>query len=117
VAIQLREREFIQAARGLGASEFRILWSEVLPNMLGALIIIASFDGAQAIMWEAALSFLGLGVQPPAPSFGSMLREAQNYISIQPSMAIIIGIAVSAIILGLNLLGDALGDYYDGAGR
>ena len=113
VAIQLRDREFIQAARGLGAGELRILWSEVLPNMVGPLIIVASFDGAQAILWEAALSFLGLGVQPPAASFGSMLREAQNYLAIQPWLAVTIGVAVSAIILGLNLLGDALGDFYD----
>jgi len=113
VAIQLREREFIQAARGLGLSENRILLSEVLPNMVGPLIIIASFDGAQAIMWEAALSFLGLGVQPPYPSFGSMLREAQNFLAIQPSLAITVGLTVSAIILGLNLLGDGLSDYYE----
>lgn len=113
VAIQLREREFIQAARGLGLSESRILLSEVLPNMVGPLIIIASFDGAQAIMWEAALSFLGLGVQPPYPSFGSMLREAQNFLAIQPSLAITVGLTVSAIILGLNLLGDGLSDYYE----
>lgn len=113
VAIQLRDREFIQAARGLGAGEMRILWSEVLPNMIGPLIVVASFDGAQAILWEAALSFLGLGVQPPAPSFGSMLREAQNYLAIRPWLAITVGVAVSAIILGLNLLGDALSDYYD----
>ncbi len=113
VAIQLRDREFIHAARGLGLGEMRILLSEVLPNMVGPLIIIASFDGAQAIMWEAALSFLGLGVQPPAPSFGSMLREAQNFLAIQPSLAVTVGITVSAIILGLNLLGDALSDYYD----
>jgi peptide/nickel transport system permease protein len=117
VAIQLRDREFIQAARGLGAGELRILWSEVLPSMVGPLIIIASFDGAQAVLWEAALSFLGLGVQPPAPSFGSMLREAQSYLSIQPWLAIVAGVAVSAVILGLNLLGDALSDFYDRAGR
>jgi len=113
VAIQLRDREFIEAARGIGMSEMRILLKEVLPNMAGPLIIIASFDGAQAIMWEAALSFLGLGVQPPAPSFGSMLRDAQNYLAIQPSLAITVGLAVSAIVLGLNLLGDSLSDYYD----
>lgn len=113
VAIQLRDREFVQAARGLGAGEFRILVSEVLPNQLGPLIIIASFDGAQAIMWEAALSYLGLGVQPPAPSFGSMLRDAQGYLSIQPMLAVITGTAVTAVIFGLNLLGDALGDYYN----
>jgi peptide/nickel transport system permease protein len=117
VAIQLREREFIEAARGLGMSEMRILMGEVLPNMAGPLIIIASFDGAQAIMWEAALSFLGLGVQPPVPSFGSMLREAQNFLAIQPSLAVTIGVTVSAIILGLNLLGDALSDYYDTGGK
>jgi peptide/nickel transport system permease protein len=117
VAIQLRDREFVEAARGLGMGEMRILVSEVLPNMIGPLIIIASFDGAQAIMWEAALSFLGLGVQPPAPSFGSMLREAQNYLAIQPSLAITVGITVSAIVLGLNLLGDALSDYYDTGGK
>jgi peptide/nickel transport system permease protein len=117
VAIQLRDREFIQAARGLGAGELRILWKEVLPNMVGPLIIIASFDGAQAIMWEAALSFLGLGVQPPAPSFGSMLREAQSYLAIQPLLAVTAGISVSAIVLGLNLLGDGLSDYFDDNGR
>jgi len=116
VAVQLRDREFILAARGIGASELRILRTEVLPNMVGPLIVVASFDGAQAVMWEAALSFLGLGVQPPAPSFGSMLREAQDYLSIQPWLAIISGIAVCAVILGLNLLGDAVSDYYEMAG-
>lgn len=117
VAIQLRDREFIQAARGLGAGEMRILWKEVLPNMVGPLIIIASFDGAQAIMWEAALSFLGLGVQPPAPSFGSMLREAQSLLAIQPLLAVTAGVTVSAIVLGLNLLGDGLSDYFEPSGR
>ena len=115
VAIKLRDREFIQAARGLGASETRILWSEVLPNMAGPLVVIASFNGAQAVLWEASLSYLGLGVQPPDPSFGSMLREAQNYLAIQPSLAIIVGVAVSGFILGMNLLGDALGDYFERA--
>jgi peptide/nickel transport system permease protein len=117
VAIQLRDREFVQAARGLGAGELRILRTEILPGMIGPLIVVASFDGAQAVMWEAALSFLGLGVQPPAPSFGSMLREAQQYLSIQPQLAIVTGIAVSAVILGLNLFGDAISDYFDGDGR
>jgi peptide/nickel transport system permease protein len=117
VAIQLRDREFIQAARGLGAGELRILWSEVLPNMVGPLIVIASFDGAQAVLWEASLSFLGMGVQPPAPSFGSMLREAQGYLAIQPVFAVIVGIAVSGVILGLNLLGDAISDYLDRGGK
>ncbi len=117
VAIQLRDREFVDAARGLGASELRILWSEILPNMIGPLIVVASFDGAQAVLWEASLSFLGMGVQPPAPSFGSMLREAQGYLAIQPVFAIIVGVAVSGVILGLNLLGDAISDYLDRGGK
>lgn len=117
VAIQLRDREFVDAARGLGASELRILWSEILPNMIGPLVVVASFDGAQAVLWEASLSFLGLGVQPPAPSFGSMLREAQSFLAIQPSLAIVVGLAVSGFILGLNLLGDALGEYFQKPGR
>jgi peptide/nickel transport system permease protein len=113
VAIQLRDQEFILAARGVGASEIRVLWAEVLPNLVGPLIVVASFDGAQAIMWEATLSFLGLGVQAPVPSFGSMLREAQDYLSIQPWLAVVSGVAVSVTILSLNLFGDALSDYYD----
>jgi peptide/nickel transport system permease protein len=113
VAVQLRDREFIQAARGLGAGELWILWSEVLPSMVGPLIIVASFDGAQAVMWEAALSFLGLGVQPPTPSFGAILKDAQSYLGIQPWLAIVSGAAVSGVILSLNLIGDALSDHYD----
>ena len=82
VAIQLRTREFVEAARSIGASEPWILGREILPNMLGSLVVIATFDGAQAVMYEAALSFLGLGVQPPAPSFGGMLSEAKEYLAI-----------------------------------
>ncbi len=117
IAIQLREREFIEAARGLGAGELRILWDEILPSMVGPLLVVASFDGAQAVLWEAALSFLGLGVQPPSPSFGSMLREAQDYLGIHPWLAVVTGLSVAVIILGLNLLGDGLSDYFDEADR
>jgi peptide/nickel transport system permease protein len=117
IALQLRGREFVEAARSLGASEGRILGSEILPNMVGALLVIATFDGAQAVMWEAALSFLGLGVQPPEPSFGGMLSDAKSYLAIQPWYAIVAGIALAIVILGLNLLGDALNDYYDRRGR
>jgi peptide/nickel transport system permease protein len=117
VALQLRSREFVQAARSIGSSELRILRTEILPNMVGALLVIASFDGAQAVMWEAALSFLGLGVQPPQPSFGGMLSDAKSYLALQPWYAIVTGIALAAVILGLNLIGDALSDYYDRGGR
>jgi peptide/nickel transport system permease protein len=117
IAIQLRTREFVEAARSMGASEVRILWSEVLPNMAGALIVIGSFNAAQAVMYEATLSFLGLGVQPPEPSYGGMLSEAKAYLNIQPWYAIVVGIALAAFILGLNLLGDAFSDYYHRGGR
>ena len=112
ITIQLRGREFVEAARSLGASEVRILWREILPNMVGALVVIASFDAAQAVMYEATLSFLGLGVQPPQPSLGGMLSEAKAYLNIQPWYALIVGVALALVILGLNLLGDTFSDYY-----
>ncbi len=117
IALQMRHREFVEAARTLGASEFRILWNEVLPNAVGPLIVIVSFDAAQATMYEATLSFLGLGVQAPQSSFGSMLSDAKNYLSLDPWYAIVVGIALAAVILGLNLLGDALSDYHNSWGR
>jgi len=112
VVIQLRAREFVEAARSLGASEARILWREVLPNMAGALVVIASFDAAQAVMYEATLSFLGLGVQPPEPSLGGMLSEAKSYLVLQPWYALAVGVVLALLILGLNLLGDSFSDYY-----
>ena len=116
VGVQLRDREFVQAARGAGAGRIRILRREVMPNMLGSLLVIASFDAAQAIMYESTLSFLGLGVQPPAASFGGMLSEAKSYIAIQPWYSIIVGVALALVILGLNLFGDSLSDYFELAG-
>jgi ABC-type dipeptide/oligopeptide/nickel transport system permease subunit len=117
VAIQLRTREFVEAARSIGASEPWILGREILPNMVGSLVVIATFDGAQAVMYEAALSFLGLGVQPPAPSFGGMLSEAKEYLAIDGWYAFVCGVALAAVILGLNLMGDALSDFYQRVGR
>jgi len=117
VAIQLRSREFVEAARSVGASEWRILASEILPNMIGALVVIATFDGAQAVMYEAALSFLGLGVQPPQASFGGMLSEAKDYLALDAWYAFVCGVALAAVILGLNLMGDALSDYFQRTGR
>ncbi|HEY7537436.1 MAG TPA: ABC transporter permease [Gaiellaceae bacterium] len=117
VAIQLRTREFVEAARSVGASEPRILTTEILPNMVGALVVIATFDGAQAVMYEAALSFLGLGVQPPEASFGGMLSEAKEYLALDAWYAFVCGVALAAVILGLNLLGDALSDYFQRTGR
>ena len=116
-AIQLRAREFVEAARSIGASELSIMWREIMPNMLGALIVIGSFNAAQAVLYEATLSFLGLGVQPPQPSFGGMLSDAKAYLSFQPWYALVVGVALALVILGLNLLGDALSDYFAARGR
>ncbi len=113
IALQLRNREFVEAARSAGAGELWILRSEILPNMVGPLIVVASFDAAQAVMYESALSFLGLGVQPPTASYGVMLSEAKGYLAQQPLYALFPGIALVLVILGLNLLGDALSDYFD----
>ena len=113
IALQLRRREFVEAARSAGAGELRILRTEVLPNMVGALIVITSFDAAQAVMYESALSFLGLGVQPPTASYGVMLSEAKGYLSEQPLYAVYTGVGLALVILGLNLIGDALSDYFD----
>jgi peptide/nickel transport system permease protein len=113
IALQLRRREFVEAARSAGASELRILRTEVLPNMLGSLIVITSFDAAQAVMYESALSFLGLGVQAPEASYGVMLSDAKSYLAQQASYAVYTGVALALVILGLNLIGDALSDYFD----
>ena len=113
IALQLRHREFVEAARSAGASELRILRTEVLPNLVGALMVITSFDAAQAVMYESALSFLGLGVQPPTASYGVMLSEAKGYLPEQPLFAVYTGVGLALVILGLNLIGDVLSDYFD----
>lgn len=117
IALQLRQREFVEAARSAGASEMRILRTDVFPNLLGALIVITSFDAAQAVMYESALSFLGLGVQPPQASYGVMLSESTAYLNQAAYYAIYTGIALALVILGLNLIGDTLSDYFDRGSR
>ena len=117
VGIQLRSREFVEAARGYGAGRLQIVRSEILPNAVGPLAVVASFDAAGAIMYESALSFIGLGAQPPTASFGRMLFEAKGYLAGDPSYAICVGTVLVLVILGLNLLGDALSDYFQGGDR
>lgn len=114
-SVQLRHREFIEAARSSGASRGRILFREMLPNMFGSLAVLASFYAALAIMYEAGISFLGLGVQPPTASFGEMLNAADQYIYQDPMYAVCVGAALVVVILGFNLLGDTLSDYFGGS--
>jgi peptide/nickel transport system permease protein len=105
-ALSVRERDFVLAARVLGASDRRIMWGHVLPNVLAPVIVQGSLLVALAIIVEATLSFLGLGVQPPEPSWGSMLKAASQYMQVAPWLSIFPGAAIFLTVLGLNLLGD-----------
>ena len=107
---QIRAREFITAAQALGCSTPRILFTEVAPNILNQLIVVATLDMAQAILLEAALSFLGLGVQPPTPSWGLMVSEAKGLMFFDPWLITIPGVALFLLVLAINMLGDGLRD-------
>jgi peptide/nickel transport system permease protein len=106
-------REFVLAARASGKGKFRITVEHVLPNILSVLIVQATIQFALAILAEAALSYLGLGTQPPQPSWGRMLNDAQSLLFQSPSLAVYPGLAIATAVLGLNLLGDGLRDLFD----
>jgi peptide/nickel transport system permease protein len=106
-------REFVLAARAAGKGGFRITLEHVLPNILSVLIVQATIQFALAILAEAALSYLGLGTQPPQPSWGRMLNDAQSLLFQTPSLAVYPGLAIAIAVLGLNLLGDGLRDLLD----
>ena len=106
-------REFVLAARASGKGSFRITIEHVLPNILPVLIVQATIQFALAILAEAALSYLGLGTQPPQPSWGRMLNDAQSLLFQEPSLAVYPGAAIAIAVLGLNLLGDGLRDLLD----
>jgi len=106
-------REFVLAARASGKGGFRITTEHVLPNILSVLIVQATIQFALAILAEAALSYLGLGTQPPQPSWGRMLNDAQTLLFQEPSLAVYPGAAIAIAVLGLNLLGDGLRDLLD----
>lgn len=112
-ALSLREREFVMAARSLGAGHGRILRSHILPNLLQSALIVGTFAMATAIISEASLSFLGLGVPPSTPTWGGMLADARSYISTSWWMALFPGLAIFATVLGINLLGDVLRAHLD----
>jgi peptide/nickel transport system permease protein len=106
-------REFVLAARASGKGKVRITIEHVLPNILSVLIVQATIQFALAILAEAALSYLGLGTQPPQPSWGRMLNDAQSLLFQAPMLAVYPGIAIAIAVLGLNLLGDGLRDLFD----
>lgn len=111
--LELREREFVVAARALGAGDARLMLRHILPNSLPPLIVQATTSFPVAILAEAALAYLGLGTQPPHPSWGLMLKEAQNFMSLNPWFAVFPGGAIALTVLGLNFLGDGLRDLLD----
>ena len=111
--LNVKVEEYIEAARALGNSPFRIAWRHVLPNITAPVIVQSTLAIAAAIIAEASLSFLGLGQQPPAPSWGSMLNTAKNYVDNAPWMAIWPGLAIFLLVLSFNLLGDGLRDALD----
>ena len=108
-----REQNYVEAARALGAADGRILWRHILPNILSPIFVQGSLATANAITAEAALSFLGLGTQPPTPSWGSMLNTAQAYLNTAPWLALWPGLAIFVTVLALNVVGDGLREALD----
>ena len=111
--LSLREREFVQAARSVGASDWQILWRHVVPNILSPVLVLASFEVARMIILESALGFLGLGVQPPTPTWGNMLADGRDYIRDAWWIATFPGLAIMLTAAGVNFLGDGLRDLFD----
>lgn len=113
IAMQEARFEYVEAAESMGASKARIMLKHILPNSLGPLLVQASLSVGIAILLEAGLSFLGLGVRPPAPSWGQMLADALRFIEIVPAYAIFPGLALTVVLLSVNLISDALRDQLD----
>jgi len=111
--MQVRELEFVQAARALGMSTGRILWRHILPNVLGPAIVIGTTLVAQMIIVESAMSFLGLGVRPPNATWGSMLHDGQTMLTRDPRLVLQPGIMIALTVFGFNLLGEGLRDALD----
>jgi len=111
--LKTREMGFVRSAKAVGASDWRILILHILPNSLAPLIVQASFTFATVILVEAGLSFVGVGVPPPSPSWGSIIAEGKDYIRTAPWITIFPGIVIIIVVLGLNLLGDGLRDILD----
>jgi ABC-type dipeptide/oligopeptide/nickel transport system permease subunit len=111
--LKYREREFVLAARALGLGSWRVIWGHVFPNLINTVIVMASLEVARMIILESFLSFLGLGIQPPTPSWGSMLGEGRVYMFTHWWLAAFPGLAIFITTLGINLFGDGLRDLLD----
>lgn len=111
--LSIKERDYIQAAKAVGASPLRLLFVHIFPNIISPLLVEATFGIGSAIVAEAGLSFLGLGVQPPTPSWGSMLNEGRQFMMQAPHMTIFPGLAIMLVVMAINFLGDGLRDAID----
>jgi peptide/nickel transport system permease protein len=111
--LSVKEKEYIESAKAQGMADIRILLLHVLPNIIGPIIIYATMGIGDAIITEAGLSFLGLGIQPPTPTWGGMLSNGKNYISVAPYEVIYSGIAIMITVVAFNTLGDGLRDFFD----
>jgi peptide/nickel transport system permease protein len=111
--LTIRQLEYVDAAGALGASQLRVVFRHILPNTLAPILVIASSQFATMVLLESGLSFLGMGVQPPQPSWGAMLAEGRDYLSNAWWLATVPGVAISLVVLGANLLGDGLRDFLD----
>ena len=111
--LSVKELDFIEVTESLGATHSRILFSHILPNSLAPIIVYATMNVAGAIISEAALSFLGLGIQPPQASWGNILKEGKDFLIVSPHIAVISGLGILLSVLGLNLFGDGLRDALD----
>ncbi len=108
--MQVRRLDYVAAAQAAGASGFHVLWREVLPNIAHHLVVVATLEVALAILLEAVLSFLGLGVPAPLPSWGLMIAEGRDYMFFEPWVIMVPGLSLFVLVLGINLLGDGLRD-------
>jgi peptide/nickel transport system permease protein len=113
MTLSIRETEYVLAARAVGSSDARIVLVHILPNLLGPITVLGTMQVGQAVLLEAALSFLGVGIQPPTPTWGGMLSEGRAYIDTAWWIAVFPGVAITLLVLGANLLGDALRDALD----
>ena len=111
--LQLKEKEYVEAAKASGASPFYIITRHLIPNCISTIIVLVTLGIPNAIMYEASLSFLGLGIQPPTPSWGSMISFAQSYISYLPGYSIFPGLAIMITVIAFNIFGDGLRDALD----
>ena len=111
--LSIREQEFIEAARSIGASNFRIIFRHILPNCMAPIIVQATMGIGYAILWAAALGFFGLGIQPPTPEWGTMLAGARQHIRDHWHMVFFPGLSIAMIIIALNMMGDGLRDAFD----